>query len=108
MIGVGVGILVSVILVVIVSLNYGMSSYILGDEPGISAIQALRKSRQMMNGHKGRLLYIGLSFIGWYILGIFTCFIAFLWIQPYIMCVNTYFYMDLKNEFRQNVIDELV
>jgi len=100
--------IVCAIFMIIVSLAYGMVYYILGDEACDSAIDALRKSREMMKGHKGRLFYIQISFLGWYLLSTLSCFIALLWIEPYRMCTMTFFYMDLKGEFRQNVIDEWV
>lgn len=100
--------IVGLILLIIVSLSYSLVYYVLADEIDISAIEALRTSRKLMIGHKGRLFYLRISFIGWYLLSIFSCFIALLWIEPYVMCATTYFYMDIKGEFRESVIDELV
>lgn len=93
---------------IIASLMYGMVYYILADEASDSAIEALRISRKMMQGHKGRLFYLQISFVGWYLLSILSCFIALLWIEPYMMCTTTYFYIDLKGERRETVIDELI
>jgi uncharacterized membrane protein len=100
--------IVGLVVMIVLSLMYSLIYYILADVEGISAIEALRTSRSMMKGNKGRLFYLGISFIGWYLLAILSCGIALLWIEPYAMCATTYFYMDLKGEFRQTTIDELV
>ncbi len=100
--------IIGLVCMIIASFTYGMVYYILADELCESAMEALRTSRKMMKGHKGRLFYLQISFIGWYLLSIFSCFIALLWIEPYMMCTTTYFYLDLKGELRETVIDELV
>ena len=64
-------------------------------------------SRQIMKGHKGRLFYISISFLPLYLLGIFSFFIAFLWLLPYTNTVMANFYMDLmknRNQAQDQVI----
>lgn len=96
-------IILGIVLVIIINLTYSLIYYILADEPNYSAIEALKKSREMMKGNKGRLFYINLSFIGWFILSTFTCYISLLWILPYRFGTMTYFYLDLKGEFTERV-----
>lgn len=96
------------VIMIIISLSYSQVYYIIADEIQDSAVEALRASRKMMQGSKGRLFYLQISFIGWYLLSILSCCIALLWIEPYMMCATTYFYMDLKGEFKETVIDEFV
>lgn len=50
-------------------LRYAMSTYCLIDEPGMGASWALRRSRQMMEGHVKDYFLLMLSFFGWYLLG---------------------------------------
>lgn len=45
--------------------SYAMTPYILAENPGMTANQAITQSRQIMNGNKWRLFCLGLSFIGW-------------------------------------------
>ena len=77
--------------------SYSMSFFILRDNPGIGASEAITRSRQMMYGHKGQLFYLVLSFIGWGILCCFSFGIGFLWLVPYMALSVANFYEDLKN-----------
>ncbi len=48
--------------------RYRMAEYILLDDPDISALEAIRRSKQMMVGRKFELFIVDLSFIGWQLL----------------------------------------
>ncbi len=48
--------------------RYRMAEYILIDDPDISALEAIRRSKRMMVGRKFELWFIDLTFIGWQIL----------------------------------------
>ncbi|MFC3634937.1 DUF975 family protein [Enterococcus rivorum] len=52
-------------------------------------------SRQLMKGHKMQLFILDLSFIPWYLLGILTFGIGFLWITPYVNTTKAAFYNTL-------------
>lgn len=69
--------------------------YLMLDFPDYSAPQLLRMSAQLMKGSKGRRFYLMLSFVPLLLLGIFSCGIALLWIQPYIQAAYANFYLDL-------------
>lgn len=75
---------------------YAMVPYLLRDYPELTAKEALRTSREMMRGHKWDLFVLDLTFIGWYLLGIFTLGIAYLWIMPYQYTAHAHYYEDLK------------
>ena len=75
-----------------------MTSFILKDNEQISAMDALKQSWEMMDGHKAQLFWLSLSFIGWMILSIFTFGIGFLFLVPYIYTTFAHFYEDLKAE----------
>lgn len=78
------------------SFSYALTPYILEDNPELSANQAINMSRRMMRGHKFDLFYLLLSFLGWYILCIFTLGIGLLWLVPYMYTAVAAFYRDLK------------
>lgn len=61
----------------------------------VSAINCITESRELMDGHKGRLFVLDVSFIGWYLIGFLTLGIGFLWITPYTTAARTAFYNDL-------------
>jgi uncharacterized membrane protein len=53
-------------------LMFSMTNFILKDDAGLSSIDAMKKSAEMMSGHKMELFWLFLSFIGWFIL----CFLT--------------------------------
>jgi uncharacterized membrane protein len=61
-----------------------MVYFILAENPKISAIDAIKQSKEMMYGHKMELFLLTLSFLGWILLGIISMGIGFLWIGSYI------------------------
>lgn len=77
--------------------SYSMSFYILADNPNMRIMEAFNWSKKITQGHKMRMFYLGLSFIGWYFLEIITCGIACIWVMPYINVTMANLYMDIKN-----------
>ena len=75
-----------------------MAFFIKIDNPDIGAMDAIRQSKAMMHGHKGRLFVLGLSFIGWALLCIPTPVIGLLWLYPYFTSTIVNFYEDLKSQ----------
>ncbi|MEI6191074.1 MAG: DUF975 family protein [bacterium] len=83
---------------IIASLSYSQTYYILADDEKISAREAMRKSKKMMMGNKGKYFVLGLSFIGWLILSIFTLGIGLIWLFPYMYVSTAKFYEDIKGQ----------
>ncbi len=81
---------------IIASLGLSQTFFIMADNPGINAIDAMKQSWEMTNGHKWTLLKLGLSFLPWAILTIFTLFIGMLWLMPYAYLSFANFYLQLK------------
>ena len=48
--------------------SYAMTPYILAENPGMTATEAITESRRVMNGNKWRLFCLGFSFICWSLL----------------------------------------
>ncbi|MHC5279258.1 DUF975 family protein [Listeria kieliensis] len=48
--------------------SYSQTYYILRDNPEISALDAITESRHMMNGYKGKLFGLSLTFLLWYLI----------------------------------------
>lgn len=92
----GIGAITLGIGAIIFGLAYAMVPFVIHDNPDIAAVDALRTSRQIMKGHKGKLFVLYLSFIGWFLLGMITLGIAFFWIQPYIYATLAAFYEDIR------------
>lgn len=82
---------------IIMGLAYSFVTYIIIDND-INGKDALTKSREMMKGYKWDYFVFSLSFLGWIILGIFTLFILYIWLLPYIVIANTIYYEKLKEK----------
>lgn len=67
-------------------------------DESLSALNYITESRLLMKGHKGRLFYIDLSFIGWYLLSGLTLGIGFLFLNPYTNATKAAFYNDLAKD----------
>lgn len=82
---------------IIKSLEYMMVDYILADNPNISPMEALRESKQMMSGHKWNAFVLGLSFLGWEILNLFTVgLLDVFYVRPYMEATFAELYLELK------------
>lgn len=96
------------ILAVVVAYRYRMAPYLLLDDPDCTARESVRRSKEMMAGHKKELFWLDLSFFGWVFLGgvIETVFDRFgltwvglmgtwvllLWLTPYMNVSEANFY----------------
>ena len=76
----------------IAAYRYAMAPYILAEDPGCTASEALARSTEMMRGYKARLFCLDLSFFGWRLLGILTLGIGNLWVNPYSTLSTAAFY----------------
>lgn len=83
---------------IIASLSYSMVFFVKLDNPDMGAMDVLRKSKQIMSGHKMDYFVLGLSFLGWAILGVFTLGILYLWLIPYMQVTYANFYNSIKDE----------
>lgn len=82
---------------IIKGLEYAMVGYILADDPDMSPMDALRRSKQMMKGHKWNTLVLGLSFLGWELLSMLTCGILdIFYVRPYVESTFAELYQALK------------
>lgn len=61
----------------------------------LSPLQAITKSREMMNGNKSFLFIMDLSFIGWFFLSFITFGLAGLFVQPYYDMARAKFFNQL-------------
>lgn len=83
---------------IIATFRYSMTYFILADNPGMKGIDAIRKSKQMMVGHKWELFCLGFSFFWWFLLCGITFGIAYIYVAPYMFATFAEFYESLKNE----------
>jgi len=94
----GIGMMLLIIPGIIIGSGLVMTGFILKDDKEISAFDAMKKSWEITNGHKGALIGLFLSFLGWIFLSIFTLGIGMLFLYPYMQTALAHCYEDLKAE----------
>ena len=75
--------------------SYAMAPYIMAENLGISANEAITRSKNMMKGHRMELFVFKLSFFGWYLLGSATLGLAMFYVIPYTEAATAVFYRRL-------------
>ena len=87
----------------IFALGLSQTFRVMHDEPQISAVDAMKKSWEIMKGHKGDYFIFNLSFIGWAFLCILTVGIGFLFLIPYINASNAKFYDEITGRGTEEI-----
>ncbi len=81
---------------IIASFRYAMAPYIMAEDPDVGIMEAISRSKEMMVGYKWKYFCLSISFIGWIIVGLFTCGIGLLWVSPYMEAANAAFYLEIS------------
>ena len=92
---------------IIKTISYSMSSYILAENKGKPALECIKESQAMTNGHKWELFVLGLSFIGWELLCVITFGIASIWAAPYMNATFANAYASLKPAIEEPIEEAL-
>jgi len=92
-------------------LSYRMTWYILAENPDMTVMEAISKSKEMMSGNKGNLFALYLSYIGWYLLvlliTVVTCGVGMISAFPFSAYIETAvaeFYKDLKENSKATTL----
>ncbi len=97
---IGLGFLCFLIPGIILTYSYKLVPYILTEEPGLGAVEVLKKSRAMMKGHKWNYFVFELSFLGWYLLSILTCgILALFYVNPYFYNAAGALYIAIRDNY---------
>lgn len=81
---------------IVASYKYAMAPFIMEENPGMKASEAITASKEMMDGHKADLFVLDLSFLGWALLALLTCGVGNLWLNPYKNAAYAAFYRTLQ------------
>ncbi len=81
---------------IMAALSYSQAFFLLADDPSLEAMEAIDKSKKMMDGYKWKLFCLVLRFTGWFLLCLLTAGIGFLWLLPYMHVSFAKFHDDLK------------
>lgn len=83
---------------IIMAFAYSMSWFVLAENPNMTAREAIRESKEIMNGHKMDFFVLSLSFIPWILLVYVTLGIASIYVLPYMQLTITNFYHNIKRQ----------
>ena len=97
-------IIISCIWLICRNLSYSLSNYILKDNPDMTSKEIIEESARLMNGNRLKLIWLGITFIGWYILSSLTLGIGLLWVLPYTQISTIEFYEQLSGK-SNNVVE---
>lgn len=79
--------------------DYYLVGYILADDPDIWAMDALRKSKELMRGHRWNTFVLNVSFLPWMILSAFTFgLLEVFYVMPYMQQTDAQLYRTLKEQ----------
>jgi len=81
---------------IIKGISYSMAIYVLAENKGKPALECIKESKAMTEGHKMELFVLALSFIGWLFLVVVTFGIAGIWVFPYMSATLANVYNTLK------------
>ena len=82
---------------VIKSYEYRLVEYVMAENPGMAAKEALAKSKALMQGNKWNAFVLDLSFLGWNILNACTFgILGVFYVKPYQLLTNAALYEELK------------
>lgn len=89
---------VSLLVLFVVRLFFGLSFYILADHPEYGVFRILRESNRLMTGNRLRFIVLALRMIPYMILGVFAFIVGFLWPVAIYNTALANFYLDLIGE----------
>ncbi len=77
--------------------SYSLTFFIMADEPHLSALEAIAKSKKMMRGRKAQLFWLQLRFTGWHYVAGFSGGVGYLWLGPYMATTTASFYESIMS-----------
>ena len=81
------------------SYSYRMVPYILAENPDMKAVDAITRSREIMDGNKRKSFVLDLSFIGWILLSVITFgIVGVFYVYPYVYQTDAELYTAIKNK----------
>ena len=92
------GLILLVVPGIILGLMYSQVFFILADDPDVGVIEAFNMSNQMMKNNKWQLFMLNLEALLYFIIGVFTLFIWWVWLLPRYSVAYAGFYLALKND----------
>jgi len=93
-----IAILLACVPIVIKTLSYSMTQYILASNPNVPATNAIKLSMRMTKGHKGKIFVMWMSFIGWQLLNALTMgILGIFYVNPYMYASLAGLFVELRS-----------
>lgn len=86
---------------IILTYAVSMSFFIFTERPDLSPFDVLKKSSELMRGHKMSYFFLIISFFPWYILSAITFGLASIYVVPYVGLSTANFYNSIKAQAQQ-------
>lgn len=77
-----IGFVLFIIPGIVFAMMFSQVYFIIADNPEVGVIEAFKQSKAMMYGHKWQFFKLSLRYVFYFLLGIFTLFIWWLWLIP--------------------------
>ena len=90
---------------IIAAISYSQTLFIMVDDPNIGPMEAIDKSKAMMDGYKMKYFTLSLRILGLGLLCILTLGIGFFFLMPYAEVLYAAFYSDLKGDVLEEKIE---
>lgn len=86
---------------IIKSIAYTMTYYVYLDNKKLSANDCIKRSQELMKGHKWEYFVFCLTFIGWFLLGLLCFGIGVYWVEAYFNASKMNFYEKILEEYNE-------
>jgi uncharacterized membrane protein len=90
---------------IVASYRYRLAYFVLMDNPDIGILDALNESKRLMKGNKGKLFFLDISFIGWFLLSMITVGLGLIALIPYASAASVVFYELANGNIEPKAID---
>ena len=94
-----VGMIAWPVMAAVMRYKYFPVHYMIAQEPDIPIKQLFESAKAATKGVRAQIFILELTFVGWYLLGLLTCFIGALFIVPYHGLTMTEVYCYLKARY---------
>jgi uncharacterized membrane protein len=93
-----IGFVLFIIPGIVFAMMFSQVYFIIADNPEVGVIEAFKQSKAMMHGHKWQFFILSLRYAFYFLLGIFTLFIWWLWLIPQNYITFGLFYKNISKK----------
>lgn len=97
-----IGLMLLLIPGIIAAIYFSQVIYVLHEQPELSLTNIFKASANLIKGNVKSYIVLILSFIPWYIVCVITFGIAAIWVYPYFLVAQYFFYQAIRNKQENN------